>query len=453
MPADGPHPSGGHDVNAGDTAWVLASAALVMFMTPGLALFYGGMVRAKSVLNTMALTFACLAVVGVAWVAFDYSLAFGPDAGHAGLIGTFRDGGLQGLASAVTGAAGHHIPVFAFGSFQLMFAIITVALLAGAIAERTRFWPFLLFVVLWVTIVYSPLAHWIFDGSGWLVKDLHVDDFAGGTAVEANSGAAALALAAVVGKRIGWPREQARPHNLPATLLGAGILWFGWFGFNAGSALAADGLAATAFLNTMLAGGAGMIGWLLIEQRRDGKPTTLGAASGAVAGLVGITPACGFVQPLAGAAIGLVAGVSCALAIRLKYRFGFDDTLDVVAVHGIGGIAGLLATGLFATSAVNAASADGLFYGGGFVQLGRQALAVLVTVAYSFGVTFAIAWVVEKTIGLRAAAEDELTGIDEAEHAETAYDHGRSGVHFARTAAPVSSLLHHRELFSGKGAP
>ena len=426
-------------MNTGDTAWVLASAALVMFMTPGLALFYGGMVRAKSVLNTMALTFACLAVVSVIWLLFGYSLAFGPDAGGAGLIGTLRDAGLTSLASSVTGANGHHIPAFAYGSFQLMFAIITVALLAGAVAERTRFWPFLLFAALWVTIVYLPLAHWIFDASGWLARDLHVDDFAGGTAVEANSGAASLALAAVIGKRIGWPKEQARPHNLPAALLGAGILWFGWFGFNAGSALAADGLAATAFLNTMLAGGTGMLGWLLVEQRRDGKPTTLGAASGAVAGLVGITPACGFVQPLAGAAIGFAAGIICALAIRLKYRFGFDDTLDVVAVHGVGGITGLLATGLVATTAVNAATTNGLFYGGGLTQLGRQALAVLVTVAYSGALTFALAWLVEKTIGLRAAPEHELAGIDEAEHAETAYDHGRVGAHFAATthAAPA----------------
>jgi Amt family ammonium transporter len=426
-------------VNTGDTAWVLASAALVMFMTPGLALFYGGMVRAKSVLNTMALTFACLAVVSVIWLLFGYSLAFGPDAGHAGLIGTLRDAGLTNLATSFTGANGHHIPAFAYSSFQLMFAIITVALLAGAVAERTRFWPFLLFAALWVTIVYLPLAHWIFDANGWLAKDLHVDDFAGGTAVEANSGAASLALAAVIGKRIGWPKEQARPHNLPAALLGAGILWFGWFGFNAGSALAADGLAATAFLNTMLAGGTGMLGWLLVEQRRDGKPTTLGAASGAVAGLVGITPACGFVQPLAGAAIGFAAGVVCALAIRLKYRFGFDDTLDVVAVHGIGGVTGLLATGLVATTAVNAATTNGLFYGGGLTQLGRQALAVLVTVAYSGALTYAIAWLVEQTIGLRAAPEHELAGIDEAEHAEAAYDHGRIGAHFAATshAAPA----------------
>jgi ammonium transporter len=423
-------------VNAGDTAWVLVSAALVMFMVPGLALFYGGMVRARSVLNTMALTMACLAVVSVIWVAFGYSLAFGPDAG-AGLIGDLGWTGLQGLAAQPVGPPGHHIPLFAQASFQLMFAVITVALLAGAVAERTRFWPWLVFAALWVTVVYLPLAHWVFDPHGWLVAKMHVLDFAGGTVVEANSGAASLALAFVLGRRFGWPGDQARPHNLPSVMLGAGILWFGWFGFNAGSALAADGLAATAFLNTMLAGGTGMLGWLIVEQRRDGKPTTLGAASGAVAGLVGITPACGFVEPLAGAAIGLIAGVVAALAIRLKYRLGFDDTLDVVAVHGIGGVCGLLATGLFATTAVNAAGADGLFYGGGLTQLGRQALAVLVTIAWSGGLTFGIAWLVQKTIGLRVAAEHELGGIDEAEHAETGYDHGngRFGGHLTGTPA------------------
>ena len=416
-------------MNPADTAWVLGSAALVMFMTPGLALFYGGMLRAKSVLNTMALTVACLAVVSVVWVAFGYSLAFGPDTGQ-GLIGNLSQAGLHAQATEATGVAGHHIPVFALASFQLMFAVITVALLAGAVAERTRFWPWLLFSALWVTIVYLPLAHWVFDPSGWMASKLHLLDFAGGTAVEVNSGAASLALAVVLGRRLGWPKDQARPHNLPAVTLGAGILWFGWFGFNAGSALAADGLAATAFLNTMLAGGTGMLGWLVVEQRRDGKPTTLGAASGAIAGLVGITPACGFVEPLGGAAIGFLAGLIAALAIRLKYRFKFDDSLDVVAVHGIGGLTGLLATGLLATTAVNAAGAAGLFYGGGFTQLGRQALAALVTIAYSGGLTYAIAWVLEKTVGLRAAPDDELAGIDEAEHAETGYDYGRIGSHF-----------------------
>ncbi|HWG01662.1 MAG TPA: ammonium transporter [Trebonia sp.] len=421
-------------MNAADTAWVLVSAGLVMFMTPGLALFYSGMIRAKSMLNTIALTVACLGVVAVIWVAYGYSLAFGPDAG-GGLIGGPRLAGLHNLASQLTGAPGHRIPVFALASFQLMFAIITVALLAGAVAERTRFWPWLVFVALWVTVVYLPLAHWVFDPHGWLVSKLHLLDFAGGTAVEADSGAASLALAAVVGKRLGWPGEQPRPHNLPMVMLGTGILWFGWFGFNAGSSLAADGLAATAFLNTMLAGGTGLLGWLIVEQRRDGRPTTLGAASGAVAGLVGITPACGFVEPLGGAAIGLAAGIVAALAIRLKYRFGFDDSLDVVAVHGIGGLTGLLATGLLATTAVNAAGANGLFYGGGFTQLGRQALAALVTIAYSGLLTLAIAALVQKTLGLRATSEAERDGIDEDQHAETAYDHGRFGVPHAALAS------------------
>jgi Amt family ammonium transporter len=438
-------------VNTGDTAWVLVCASLVMFMTPGLALFYGGMVRARSVLNTMALTVACLAVVSVIWIAFGYSLAFGSDptsrAGQAGhgnpIIGNFSTAGLTSIAQSLTGAAGHRIPVFALASFELMFAIITVALLAGAVAERARFWPWLLFTAIWVTVVYLPLAHWAFDPSGWFVSKLHLLDLAGGTAVEANSGAASLALALVFGRRIGWPHEQARPHNLPSVMLGTGILWFGWFGFNAGSALGANGLAATAFLNTMLAGGTGMLGWLVVEQRRDGKPTTLGAASGAVAGLVGITPACGFVEPLGGAAIGLLAGMVCALAIRLKYRFGFDDALDVVAVHGVGGLTGLLATGLLATTAVNAAGANGLFYGGGLTQLGRQALAALVTIVYAGGVTWVIAWVLNKTIGLRAAPEHEISGIDEAEHAETGYEHGRFAGHFLPGVSHRRPEVHH----------
>ena len=412
-------------MNAADTTWVLVSAGLVMFMTPGLALFYGGMLRAKSMLNTVALTVASLGIVAVIWVTFGYSLAFGPD--EAGVIGSLRQAGLHNIATQLTGPHGHRIPVAALASFQLMFAIITVALLAGAVAERTRFWPWLAFIAIWVTVVYLPLAHWAFDPHGWFVAKLHLLDFAGGTAVETNSGAASLALAVVIGKRVGWPREQSRPHNLPMVMLGAGILWFGWFGFNAGSALAADGLAATAFLNTMLAGGTGMLGWLIVEQKRDGKPTTLGVASGAVAGLVGITPACGFVEPLGGAAIGLLAGIVAALAIRLKYRLGFDDSLDVVAVHGVGGLTGLLATGLLATTAVNAAGANGLFYGGGFTQLGRQALAALVTIAYSGLLTLLIAAVLHKFLGLRATRDVELSGIDEHEHAETAYDHGRFG--------------------------
>jgi Amt family ammonium transporter len=418
-------------LNAGNTAWVLISAALVMFMTPGLALFYGGMVRSRSVLNIMALTFVCLAVVSVIWVLYGYSLAFGHD-GFAGLIGGLGQAGLHGLATKTIGVAGQRIPLLAFAAFQLMFAIITVALLTGAVAERTRFWPWLLFVAAWVSLVYLPLAHWVFDApgltgpgaGGWMIGRLHVLDFAGGTAVEVNSGAASLALVLVLGRRRGWPRDPARPHNLPLVMLGCGILWFGWFGFNAGSALAANGLAATAFVNTMVAGATGMLGWLVVEQRRDGKPTTLGAASGVVAGLVGITPACAFVEPLGALGIGLMAGVVAALAVGLKYRLGYDDSLDVVAVHGIGGVMGLLLTGLLATTAVNSRGADGLFYGGGFGQLGRQALAVLVTIGYSGLMTLVIAGVVHKTIGLRVSSEAEWDGIDEAEHAESAYDSG-----------------------------
>ena len=430
-------------MNAGNTAWVLVSAALVMFMTPGLALFYGGMVRARSVLNVMMLSFACLGVVAVVWVLYGYSEAFGPDAG-GGLIGSLSQAGLHGLATTLVGAPGQRIPLFAFAAFQLMFAVITVALLAGTGAERTRFWPWLLFVAAWVSLVYLPLAHWIFDSpgltgphsaGGWLVGRLHVLDFAGGTAVEVNSGAAALALAIVVGKRRGWPREPSRPHNLPLVMLGSGILWFGWFGFNAGSALAADGLAATAFVNTMLAGGTGLAGWLLVEQFRDGKPTSLGAASGVVAGLVGITPACAFVDPLGAAAIGLVAGAVCALAVSLKYRLGYDDSLDVVAVHGAGGVVGLILLGFLATRGVNAHGADGLFYGGGFGQLGRQALAVVVTIGFSATLTFGIAWAIQKTIGLRVTPEAEWDGIDEAEHAESAYEFGALGGRHTALAA------------------
>ncbi|GHF53441.1 Amt family ammonium transporter [Amycolatopsis bartoniae] len=416
-------------IDTGDTAWLLVSAALVMLMTPGLALFYGGMVRSRSVLNVMMLTFVCLAVVGVVWLLYGYSLAFGDSLG--GFVGDLRFAGLHGAGAKLVGPAGHQVPLLAFAAFQLMFAVITVALLVGAVAERARFWPWLVFVVGWVTLVYLPLAHWVFafDGfsgpgmaGGWLVNKLHALDFAGGTAVEVNSGAAAVALALVVGRRHGWPRQPVRPHNLPFVMLGAGLLWFGWFGFNAGSALAANGVAATSFVNTTVAAGTGVLGWLVIEQARDGKPTTLGAASGAVAGLVGITPGCGYVEPLGAAAIGLVAGVVCSLAIGLKYKLGLDDSLDVLAVHGIGGFAGLLLVGLFATKGANDAGADGLFYGGGLDQLWRQAVAAVAALGYSLAVTFVLAWIIHRALGLRADRESELDGIDEAEHAESAYD-------------------------------
>ena len=329
------------------------------------------------------------------------------------------------------GSGSDRIPLFAFAAFQLMFAVITAALLAGAIAERTRFWAWTGFIAIWVTLVYLPVAHWVFasDGlagpgstGGWITGNLHALDFAGGTVVEVNSGAAALALAIVLGRRHGWPRQAMRPHNLPFVMFGAGLLWFGWFGFNAGSALGANSVAATSFMNTTVAGATAVIGWLVVEQLRDGKPTTLGAASGAVAGLVGITPGCAYVEPLGALAIGLVAGVVCSLAVGLKYRMGYDDSLDVVAVHGVGGFVGMLMIGLFATVGVNAQGANGLFYGGGLGQLWRQAVATFAVLGYSLLVTLLIAWVMHKTIGLRVRQEAEVDGIDEAEHAEGAYD-------------------------------
>ncbi|WP_232662707.1 ammonium transporter [Pseudonocardia sp. TRM90224] len=398
-----------------------------MLMTPGLAFFYGGMVRAKSVLNMMMMSFVSLGVIGLVWVLIGFSLAFGDS--NAGLIGGFEHAGLRDSA-AVVGGGGTGIPLQVFAMFQLMFAVITGALLSGAIADRARFWPWTIFVGLWTLFVYVPLAHWIFafDGyvsanGGWMANVLGALDFAGGTAVEINSGASALALALVLGKRRGWPREPMRPHNLPAVLLGAGLLWFGWFGFNAGSALAAGAVAGNAFVTTMTASAAAVIAWLALEHRLDGRPTSLGAASAAVAGLVGITPACGFVDTFGALVIGLVAGVACQLAIRLKYRLGYDDSLDVVAIHGVGGLVGMLLIGLFGTTAVNEAGADGLLYGGGLGQLGKQAVAVLATAAFAFAVSYALAWLVRVTVGFRVDPEVEAGGIDEAEHAETAYEY------------------------------
>ncbi|MGW4398162.1 ammonium transporter [Amycolatopsis nivea] len=407
-------------VDTGSTAWLLGSAALVMLMTPGLALFYGGMVRARSVLNVMAMTFVCLATVGLIWVFYGYSLAFGPD-WFGGLLGTLRLAGLHGLAEQTVGPAGNQVPLYAFVAFQMMFAVITVALLAGAIAERARFWTWTVFSVVWTTLVYIPVAR-VFAPDGWIAAKLHVLDFAGGTVVEVNSGAAALALALVLGRRHGWPKQAVRPHNLPFVMFGAGLLWFGWFGFNAGSALVAKGSAATSFLNTTVAGAAAVLGWLLVEQFRDGKPTTLGAASGAVAGLVGITPGCAYVEPLGAAAIGIVAGVVCSFAVSLKYKFGFDDSLDVVAVHGLGGFAGTLLIGLFATAGVAPGGVNGLFYGGGFDQLWRQAVGTLAVLGYSLAVTLLLGWVMHKFMGFRIDREAEIDGVDEAEHAEGAYE-------------------------------
>jgi len=411
-------------INSGDTAWVLASAALVLFMTPGLAVFYGGMVRAKSVLNMMMMSFAAMGVTTIIWVLYGYSLAFGKSQG--GFIGSFDHLGLASTLDQVTGPEGHQIPVLAFAMFQLTFAIITVALLSGAIADRAKYGSWVIFVAVWITLVYIPVAHWAFAAQngegGWIIDKLKALDFAGGTVVEINSGAAALALALVLGKRDGFKRDPMRPHNMPLVLLGAGMLWFGWFGFNAGSALSAGSLAATAMINTQIATAAAAMTWVAYEKRRDGKATTLGVASGAVAGAVAITPACGYLNPLGALILGLIAGVVSAWAVTRKYKFGYDDSLDVVGVHGVGGILGMLAIGLMATVTANEAGADGLLNGGGVTQLNRQVIAIIVVALFSFAATWLIATVIQKTIGFRVYRDDELTGLDTTFHAESAYD-------------------------------
>ncbi|REF35204.1 ammonium transporter [Thermasporomyces composti] len=415
------------ELSAGDTAWVLTSAALVLLMTPGLALFYGGMVRAKGVLNMLMMNFAAIAVVSVLWVLYGFSLALSTDVG-GGLLGGLSNVGLRGLLGddSLSGT----IPSTVFVAFQAMFAIITVALISGAIADRAKFSAWLVFVALWSTLVYFPVAHWVFffdDGNGgWIGDRLGAIDFAGGTAVHINAGAAALALALILGQRVGWRKEPMRPHNLPLVLLGASLLWFGWFGFNAGSAVAADGAAGVAFINTQAATAAAVLGWLLVEKIRDGKPTTLGAASGAVAGLVAITPSCSSVTPIGALVIGVAAGVLCALAVSLKTKLGYDDSLDVVGVHLVGGMVGSLLIGLFASAAAPA-GVDGLLYGGGLSQLGRQTVAVVAVLAYSFVVSWLIGKAIDATIGFRVSTEDEVNGIDLAEHAETAYDFSTIG--------------------------
>jgi Amt family ammonium transporter len=411
-------------INSGDTAWVLASAALVLFMTPGLAIFYGGMVRAKSALNMMMMSFAAMGVTTIIWVLYGYSLAFGKS--HGGLIGGFDHLGLGNTLDQVTGPEGHHIPVLAFAMFQLTFAIITVALLSGAIADRAKYGSWVLFVGVWITLVYLPVAHWAFAAQngegGWIIDKLKALDFAGGTVVEINSGAAALALALVLGKRDGFKRDPMRPHNMPLVLLGAGMLWFGWFGFNAGSALSAGSLAATAMINTQIATAAAAMTWVAYEKKRDGKATTLGVASGAVAGAVAITPACGYLNPLGALILGLIAGVVSAWAVTRKYKYGYDDSLDVVGVHGVGGILGMIAIGLLATVTANEAGANGLFFHGGTAQLNRQLIAIVVVAAFSFAATWLIATAIQKTIGFRVYRDDELTGLDTTFHAESAYD-------------------------------
>jgi Amt family ammonium transporter len=418
-------------LNTGDTAWVLASTALVLLMTPGLALFYGGMVRAKSVLNMMMMSMVTIGIVSVLWVIYGFKLAFGFEA-NSQWYGALSLSGLGSAVDELTNNGGvYPIPLLAFAAFQLMFAIITPALISGAIADRTKFTAWAVFVGVWVTLVYFPVAHWVFafgnkvgdnvSGAGFLAAR-GVEDFAGGTAVHINAGAAGLALAIVLGKRVGWRRESMRPHSMPLVLIGAGLLWFGWFGFNAGSALGANGVAALALLNTQVATAAAALGWLLVEKFRDGHPTSLGVASGAVAGLVAITPACAFVAPWAAVVIGLIAGILCALAVGLKYKFNFDDSLDVVGVHLVGGLWGCLSIGLFGSSAINSLGLDGIFYGGGTVLLGKQAFGAFFVMAYSFIATLIIGFIIEKTIGFRVKPEAEIAGIDYDQHAETAYE-------------------------------
>ncbi len=405
-------------MNSGDTAFMLVSAALVMLMTPGLALFYGGMVRSKNVLATIMESFILLGVISVLWAIYGYSLAFGPDVGH--FIGNLDWAGLAGVGFEPFKAYAETIPHQTFMIYQCMFAVITPALITGAFAERMKFSAFLVFMVLWFTIVYCPVAHWVWGDGGWL-KNLGALDFAGGTVVHINAGIAALAAALVVGKRQGYGNHTTFiPHNLPMTILGAGLLWFGWFGFNAGSALAAGSLASSAFTATHMATAAATLSWVGVEWIFRGKPTTLGAASGAVAGLVAITPAAGYVGPMSAIIIGLIAGVICYAAVLAKPKLGYDDSLDVVGVHCVGGIVGALCTGLFASKLINPAGGDGLFFGnpGQFVT---QVLAVGVTLVYSFVISYILFKILDATMGLRVSPEDEIAGLDLTEHQETGY--------------------------------
>ncbi|MCK1798826.1 ammonium transporter [Streptomyces sp. XM4193] len=398
-------------MNGADTAFVLISAALVMLMTPGLAFFYGGMVRVKSALNMLMMSFIALGISSVLYVLYGYSLAFSGD--NAGLIGNLDLVGLKGIgAETLTGDDG--IPVFAFVLFQMLFAVITPALISGALADRVKFSAWAVFVALWISLVYFPVAHWVWAEGGWLYE-LEVIDFAGGTAVHINAGVAALAAVLVVGKRIGFKKDPMRPHNLPLVVLGAALLWFGWFGFNAGSALAADGTAANMALNTQVGTGAAVLGWLVYERIRHGAFTTLGAASGAIAGLVAITPSGAHINALGAIVIGLVSGLVCSWAVSLKFKLGYDDSLDVVGVHLVGGLIGTLLVGFLATE------------GAGLTQFGKQALGAASVMAFTFVATWLLAKLIDLTMGFRATEDDELAGVDQAYHAETAYDYSQAG--------------------------
>ncbi|MHA7986592.1 ammonium transporter [Rathayibacter sp. CAU 1779] len=404
-----------------NSLWLLVAAALVLIMTPGVAFFYGGMVKAKSVISMMMMSFGAIAIVAVLWVLYGYGLSFGkpliphvlgtPDWGLSSLLG--KDGATPDLNT------------LAFAGFQATFAIITVALISGAIADRARFGAWMVFAGIWVTVVYFPVAYWVFNlQDGWIASILHVNDFAGGTAVHINAGAAGLALALVLGKRVGFQKGMSKPHNVPLTLLGAALLWFGWFGFNAGSEAGVDGIAALAWINTLAAPAAATIGWLIVERIKDGKPTSIGAASGAVAGLVAITPACNILTPFWAIILGLLVGAVCAFAIDLKFKLGFDDSLDVVGIHLIGGLIGTLYIGFFGLTHVDGDASkpySSLLYGGSFQQLGAQAIGAFSVMIYSFVLAYAIGWVIQKTMGFRIKTEDEIAGVDTFVHGEEGY--------------------------------
>jgi Amt family ammonium transporter len=414
------------EISGGDTAWVLASAALVLLMTPGLAMFYGGMVRANSTLNMIMMSFVTMGTVGVLWALYGYGMAFGNSVGGAGIIGNPIP--LLGLHGAMGDAVTGTIPAMAFVAFQAGFAIIAVALVSGAVADRMTFPSWILFTILWATLVYFPAAHWVFafngyaaDTGGWIANKIGVIDFAGGTAIHINAGIAALMMAIVLKPRIGFGSKPMRPHNMTLVMLGAGILWFGWFGFNAGSALGANGTASHAWVTTLVATSAAMLAWLATERIRDGHFTSLGAASGVVAGLVAITPGCAAVTPIGAIIVGAAAGILCALAVGLKFKFGYDDSLDVVGVHLVGGLTGTLLIGLLASDkAPN--KINGLFYGGGFDQLGKQAIGAFSVLIYSAIVTLLIGLFLKAVMKIRVAPQAELDGIDLEEHAEVAYD-------------------------------
>ena len=400
-------------VDTGDTAWLLLCTALVLLMTPALALFYGGMVRRKNVLSTIMHSMAAIPILSVKWALFGYTLAFGES--HGGLIGGFEFAGLRGLHDSVHGT----VPHLAFVAFQMMFAVITPALISGAFAERMKFSAYVIFILVWSTLVYDPVAHWVWNEKGWLFK-LGALDFAGGTVVHLTAGASALVCALVIGRRLKYPQERPLPHNLVMTLTGAGILWFGWFGFNAGSALTSGALASLAFMATHLGAAGGALGWLIIEWKHRGKPTALGVASGLVGGLVAITPAAGFVAPWAAIVIGVLSGFVCYGGVQLKYRFGYDDSLDAFGVHGIGGLTGALLTGVFAQKVLNDAGADGALFGNA-KQLAVQALACAATGVYAVVVTYVVLKVIDKTMGLRVEASDEREGLDTTQHGEEGY--------------------------------